>query len=146
MAFEPGFLGPSFFNFASSHSPDVMQVDSFRRLGSLYGEISTDDLKKFKGTAANEPKALKNFYDEFGKIKILDRHQSWSLMVDDKKINVPVMVAGNQFVRYIVLDSVTNPLILSISFDPREAPEKALIFMNYFHENMEYQITQVKTK
>jgi len=145
MEFEPGFLGPSFFNFISSRTEEVNQVDSFRRLASLFNELSKKDLNLFKDSK-EDAKELQAFFDKFGRIGILDKSGSYALTLDDRKVNVPIVAVGNDYIRYVVLNSANNPLVLSISFDTDGLPEKILAFMSYFHQNMEYQVTSIRTK
>lgn len=118
--FEPGFLGSSFFSFSKGPVTLVKSVGEFRNMASM------------------DP----DFAKKFSEVRI-EKNQDWPLVVDGKKTEVPVVVLANDFVRYVVLKSRGNPLILSLTFSSSRAPSPLKGFLDFFHENMEYQVTQI---
>ncbi len=120
VSFEPGFLNTSFFSFSKGPANVVNTVGQFRTTAS----VETDFSKKFSEVR-------------------LEKNQNWPLVVNGKKIEVPVVILANDFVRYVVLRSRGNPLVLSVTFNSARAPSPLKGFLDFFHENMEYQVTQI---
>lgn len=144
LEFEPGFLGPSFTSFSHQNNPDVLQVDTFRRIEQAFGQLDKKALASLKQDQ-NEAKKIKAFFEEFVKVRVIDNQAQFSVLLNDKKVVLPAKIIGNRFIHYHVLDTPSNPLVLSIDFITQDVPQKILSLMDYFNQNMEYEITSIKS-
>lgn len=141
--FEPGFLGPAFSAFAHGPQELMGQIRVFRDLVEMIAGVELDTNAKI---SKKELKELKAFVREFSQVRILTSKKPDSLVLNDEKVKVPVIVVGNAYVEYQALQYDDNPLILSVTFDPTRAPKTVKPLLNYFRKYLEYRITQVKTQ
>lgn len=125
---EPGILSPSFALFQKGPPGLIGKLQEFRTV---------------VGTASDS--GLKKFLDEFSTVRMIDSERKQALVVNGKKTDVPALKVGNKYVDYTVLAIASNPLVLELSFHPSASPKPLRPYFDFFHQYLEYKITQVYT-
>ncbi|MBI4410919.1 MAG: hypothetical protein HY541_00345 [Deltaproteobacteria bacterium] len=125
---EPGFLSLSFPLFKKGPPDLIEKIAEFRMAASN----------------ASDP-GFKKFLDEFSAVRVTDVAGRQTLVVNGEKTEVPVMKVGNKYVEYTVLAIASNPLVLEVAFRPSVAPKSLRSYIDFFHQYLEYKITQVYT-
>lgn len=123
---EPCILDDDFLYFRKGPEQLIERIEEFRK-------------------AVAEGEGLQSFLDDFSRVKVLSRRKIEPLVINANKTEVSTVVVGNKYVEYTVLKSSENPLVLSLKFKPSRAPEAMKPYLDFFHDYLEYRITQIQT-
>lgn len=102
-------------------------------------------IKNFMLESSINKKIGQDFFDDFIEVHLLDRAVV-PLIINGAKKECSVLVLGNSFVRYTILDDLKNPLVISIKFYPATSKTLLPLFADYtkfLTDHFSYQITQM---
>lgn len=102
-------------------------------------------IQKFANSGTENDKKIKEFLENFTWIHLLKKTDQITVFVDGQKKELPVESIGNDYVVYQVLAHEGNPLILNVTYIPENAPDLFKADMQFFHDTMEFQVTQMNT-
>ena len=132
---DPGFLSPE-TDLLSQGEGVASHMNDFRQMA-----LSLLSPEKPPGA---EKKKIGDFLESLGRVRIKEKSAA-PLVVNEEKVDVPVLIAGNSFLEYTILDFPENPLILKLMLDPQKVPAIFKNFFDYFKLALEYRVTQIQT-
>ncbi len=112
--------------------------------GKLQAKIN-EFIQKFAEAGSTNDKKIKEFLENFGWVRLLKKTNQITVVVDGAKKELLAQDIGNDYVVYQVLANEGNPLILNVTYIPEAAPDLFKADLQFFHDTMEFQITQIKT-
>ncbi|MBI2340256.1 MAG: hypothetical protein HYU99_07830 [Deltaproteobacteria bacterium] len=139
---DAGILSNSFNFFKKGPAGLVSRTEEFRTVAGAI--LNTSQEAEIRVTR-EEQKKLQEFLEEFVSVRVLESAHNHPLAVNGEKTGVPVLTVGNKYVEYTVLAIASNPLVLELRFRSSTAPKLLRPWFDFFHQYLEYQITQVYT-
>lgn len=141
---DPSLLKSSSPLFKNGPSALVQKIEEFRDLVQAIQLLNQTEGTD-KALPKPERKILIDFINGLNQIRVLQKGGTTPLVVNGKKREVSTVIIGNSYIRYVVLDDPKNPLILNLDFKPEGVPERFQGIFSFFHDFLEYQITQIRT-